>query len=498
MVLCAPMITIKRISIAIWLTIIALGLFACGPQTTILVYITATPDIPTDTPTQINTLPPLPTETLGNPDTPTRTPQVVGAVVGDDYTLEPSNTPRATRTPQPTATPEITIPPRPSITPTGPTPTPFPVLNRDQVGVQLFANHGRDEWDFSINRTKELGVGWIKVQANWSFLQQNGANADDTLLRLFELNLQTADQAGFKILMSIAKAPSWARPGSAGADAPPDNPQELANFLNLMFQNTKIGEVVDAIEIWNEPNLRSEWNTDVLPFNGGGYMRLFTPAYNAIRAYRSDIIVITAGLSPTITGGGSVDDREYLRQMYNAGLGSYVNDPNLVIGVHPYGWGNPPDARCCGDANSEPGWDDNPHFFFLENLDATREIMNANGHQNGKMWATEFGWAVWEDIKAMGYDLPDPQQNYGWMYYTTANQQLDYTIRALEIGQTRGDIGLMVLWNLNFANRQTIENRQEIIAFSLLFPDLKQDDPNKILKRPLGWLLGFAFATPTP
>lgn len=486
---------INRLPNVFWLTIVSFLLVACIPQPPILVYITATPDMPTDTPTAISTLAPPPTETPGPPDTPTRTPQRVGAVVGANYTLQPSNTPRPTRTQVPTATPEITIPPRPTNTPAGPTPTPFPLLNRDLVGLQVYANHGREEWDFYLNRTKEMGVGWIKVQANWAFLQEGGADPDNTLLRLFELNLQTAKQAGFKVMISVAKAPAWARPGSAGADAPPDNPQALADFLNLMFTHTKIGEVVDAIEIWNEPNLRREWNTDRLPFSGAGYMQLFVPAYNAIRAYRQDITIITAGLSPAATGAGSVDDRVYLQQMYDAGLRNYISDPNLVIGVHPYGWGNPPDARCC-NLNNDRGWDDNPHFFFLENLDATREIMNRNGHTNAQMWVTEFGWAVWDDIRALGYDLPDPAENYAWMYYTTPEQQVDYTIRALEIGQTRGDVGPMILWNLNFANPLTIANRQEIIAYSLLFPDL--NDPDQLVRRPLAWLLSFAFTTPPP
>lgn len=476
-------------------------LFACGPQTPILVFITATPDSPSLTPTPINTLAPLPSHTPGNPNTPSQTPQVIGAVVGADYTLEPSNTPRPTRTPLPSATPEITIPPRPTntqpgptSTPPGPTSTPFPLLNRDQVGIQVFANLGRDEWDHSLSRATELGVTWIKVQANWAYLQPNGANANEQVMRLFELNMETTKQRGFKIMLSIAKAPPWARPSSFGADAPPDNPQELANFLNLMFRETKIGEVVDAIEIWNEPNLRREWNTGALPFNGAGYMQLFAPAYDAIRAYRSDITIITAGLSPAITqGDSSVDDRDYLQQMYDNGLRNYMGDTNVVIGTHPYGWGNPPDIRCC-DPFAERGWDEHPHFFFLDNLDAARDIMTRNDHVNGKQWVTEFGWAVWEDIEAMGYGLPDPAENYGWMKYTTLNQQVDYTVRAIEIGQSRPDVGVMILWNLNFADPLTLQNRQEIIGYSLLFPP---DQNGNIVRRPLAFLLHFAFVPPS-
>lgn len=475
----------------ITLFILLLALTACTQPAPILVYITPTPDVPTSTPTSIATLGEPPTNTPAIPGTPTSTPMIVGPVVGANYTLQPSNTPRATRTPLPSATP--TVPPftaEPTFTQAPPatntpaiTNTPIPRLNRDLMGIQVYANHGTTEWDFFLSRAKELGVGWLKVQVNWSFLQPNGLNPDEQVFRTFELNMQSADRAGFKLLLSIAKAPPWARPNGQ-ADSPPDNPQALADFINMMFTSTKIGEFVDAIEIWNEPNLRREWNTSALPFNGAGYMQLFQPAYNAIRAYRSDIVIVTAGLAPTTTiGDSSVDDRDYLQQMYDAGLSNYTD---VVIGVHPYGWGNEPDARCC-NPGGDRGWDDNPHFFFFDNLEDTRAIMNRNGHQNIQMWPTEFGWAVWEDV---GVPLPDPPESNQWMTYNTLDEQANYTLRAFEIGQQRGDIGVMFLWNLNFANPLTIQNREEIVGYSLLFPPTEEG--GDIRRRPLVYLLPLA------
>lgn len=454
----------KRLVI-LWLLLL---LAACMPPTPIPVFITPTPETPTLIPTVVPTLEPLPSATEGNTGEPTRTPLLLGAVVGPEYTLHPSNTPRATRTPidmapQSTAQPAATE--TPILEPTL-SPTPLPLLSRQQVGVQVDTNLSREDWDFYLARAKELGVGWIKVQASWAFLQPNGANPDDERLRLFELNLQTANQYGFKVLLSVAKAPVWTR-STSGDDAPPDNPQELANFFNMMFQHTKIGEVVNAIEVWNEPNLHREWNTTAMPFSGAGYMQLFRPAYDAIRAYRSDIVIVTAGLAPTTTiGTFSIDDRDYLRQMYAAGLGQY---PDVVVGVHPYGWGNAPDARCCAPESDPRGWNDNPHFFFLDNLDATRAIMNEGGHANVPMWVTEFGWATWQDLSV---GLPDPAENNQWMTYNSPEDQANYTIRALEIAQKeRQDVGMMTLWNLNYANTLTVQNRQEIVAYSLFLPD---------------------------
>ncbi|HEX2620463.1 MAG TPA: hypothetical protein VHL11_09955 [Phototrophicaceae bacterium] len=480
------MMKIRRLPQPLLIFVLLLILVACAPPTPIPVYITPTPQPPTTIPSQVSTLEPLVEVTISPVvGEPTQTQMIVGAVVGADYTLQPSNTPRPTRTPLATVPPrpsDTSVPVGPSATPTIPpsptvSPTPLPQLDGNRVGVQLFTDMGRQEWDDSLSRATELGVGWIKVQASWAFLQPNGYNPDEERLRTFELNLQTADQRGFKILMSVAKAPPYVR-SNTGDDAPPDNPQTLVDFLNMLFQQTKIGEVVDAIEIWNEPNLKREWNTPALTFGGAGYMQLFTPAYQAIRAYRPDMMVVTAGLAPTGTSDFSIDDRDYLRQMYAAGLGQYQD---VVIGVHPYGWGNAPDAACC-DMNTDRGWDDNPHFFFKNNLDDARATMNANGHQNVQMWITELGWATWQDLSV---GLPDPAENNLWMNYISPQTQADYTLKAIQIAQQeRTDIGMMFLWNLNFANPLSIQNRQEIVAYSMLMPGQSP--------RPLFYLLPLA------
>jgi polysaccharide biosynthesis protein PslG len=513
----------SKVSTIILACIVGLLLMACVPPTPIPVYITPTPDPTANVSSPVPTLEPVPsvTQVTMNGE-PSRTPVVIGAVVGSAYTLEPSSTLLPTRTliPSPTVPPRFTPTqttagqqgtPVPAVTnttssavtvapatipatvvlpttaapatpiPAPPTATsiPLPALDRNRVGVQIDINLSREDWDFALSRATELGVTWVKVQAPWDFLQPNTANADEIRLRTFELNLQTADQRGFNILMSVAKAPPYLR-GTTGESGPPDNPQEIVNFLNLLFSQTKIGEVVDAIEVWNEPNLHREWNTTALPFSGAGYMRLFVPAYDAIKAYRSNIIVVTAGLAPTSTiGTFSIDDRDYLRQMYAAGLGQYQD---VVIGVHPYGWGNPPDATCCAPGG-ERGWDEDPHFFFLDNLNDTRAIMNANGHDDVQMWLTEFGWPTWRDLSV---GLPDPAENFLFMNYVTPQDQANYTIRALEIAQLeRTDIGVAFLWNLNFANDLAVSNRQEVVAYSMMIPG--------DMRRPLFFLLPQAF-----
>ncbi len=75
------------------------------------------------------------------------------------------------------------------------------------------------------------------------------------------------------------------------------------------------------------------------------------------------------------------------------------------------------------------------------------------------------------------------------MNYITPQDQANYTIRALEIAQRdRTDVGVTILWNLNFANELTVNNRQEIVAYSMMLPG--------DLRRPLFFLLPQAFSSP--
>jgi hypothetical protein len=177
--------------------------------------------------------------------------------------------------------------------------------------------------------------------------------------------------------------------------------------------------------------------------------------------------IVTAGLAPTSDSDVTRDDRAFLREMYAAGLGNYRD---IQVGIHPYGWGNAPDARCC-DLGGDRGWDDDPHFFFLENLDAFRNIMNQNGHADVQLWVTEFGWATWDGF---GTAAPEP-----WMTYNDRWDQANYTIRAFEIGQQRADVGIMFLWNLNFATQRLVERRDERAAYAIVTDSI----------RPTFWML---------
>ncbi len=392
--------------------------------------------------------------------------EFIGAVIGEGYTLPPTSTPRPTLAP--TNTPTFVAPTQAPDAVTTAIPVDTVGLNRAEMGVQLYYNFGVSDWDRTLQQVSELRVDWIKLQAAWNWLQPDNPQQFDQNFRLFQLHVQEAKKRGFKVMLSVVKAPDWARNVDRSEDGPPDDYNQFYDFLRFLLD--RVGPSVDAIEVWNEPNLRREW-AGSQPFNGASYMEMFRGAYDVIRAYSSDMIIITAGLAPTgNTPNISVNDRDYLQQMYNAGLAQYQD---VVIGIHPYSWGNPPDFVCCNNVDNQ-GWDDRPQFFFQNNIQDYRNILAANGH-NVQMWSTEFGWATWQDYPNQPPDV--------WMTYNSPTDQMNYTLRAFEIAQESSDIGLMILWNLNFANDVIIDQRSELAGYSLLYPYFDGSDGER--RRPL-------------
>jgi hypothetical protein len=303
----------------------------------------------------------------------------------------------------------------------------------------------------AVNGITPLDMGWVKLQVSWRALQPDRPEITSQMLDM-QAHINLLKSEGYKVLVSIVKAPAWARETGI-EDGPPLDLNKFNTFIDSVLQLS--GTQIDAIEIWNEPNLLREWNTEQYAFAGSGYMRLFDSAYNAIRAYSDDIVIVTAGLAPTGDSSVSVQDRKYLRQMYNAGLTQY---DNIAIGVHPFGWANSPNSICCTDTS----WADHPQFYFLNTIATYKAITDSYRH-DVDLWVTEFGWTTWNDLP---YDPPEP-----WMKYLTTSQQVDYTIRAFEIGAALDYVGPMFLWNFNFANEFTLNNRDEMAGYSLVISD---------------------------
>lgn len=286
-----------------------------------------------------------------------------------------------------------------------------------------------------IGQVEELGMSWVGLKVDWSLYETTRGQINFSGL---DPLIAALDGAELNILLTVTNAPAWARP-TTQEQGPPILNEDYAAFIRELADRYQ--GVVDAYEIWSEPNLRRAWNGK--PLSAQGYVDLLKLAFNAVKLADPAAVVVTAGLAPTATNDGTtaIDDRVFLRGMYQAGAAQFSD----AIGVHAAGWANAPDSVCCRTKRpAVVAWDDQKAFFFLETLRDYRQIMTQNNDSGTFLWVTDFGWGSSAGIE--GSVNPD----YAYVTYTDAQEQAQYIVRAFQIGRDLTYVGPMFLNNLNF------------------------------------------------
>lgn len=327
----------------------------------------------------------------------------------------------------------------------------LPPLARSRIGAQgnfLVANQ-----ETLLDRASQMGASWVKQQVLWTLYEPAKGVYREEELTVLDSFVSGANQRGLKVLLSVVAAPDWARPSTVN-HGPPRDYSDLADFMS--FLGARYGSSVHAYEVWNEPNLEPEW-TD-FPISGSAYVDMLSVAAPAIRASAPGAIIVSAGLAPASDTPISVDDRRYLREMYAAGVANYAD----VIGIHPYGAGNPPDASFFGNPGTAPSHNDHPSFFFLDNINDYR-IIQGEYNDGRPLWATEFGWP-----SADGLSLSVPEA-FAYMNQVSATEQADYIFRALLMAQQWDYMGPMFIYILNFGSDRTLDDPQR--AFAIVSPE---------------------------
>ncbi len=279
-----------------------------------------------------------------------------------------------------------------------------------------------------------LGMHWAKVEANWRDIEATRAVIDYTEL---DAIVEALHSRNLNILMTISTAPDWTRSAQI-ENGPPDDLSQFTQFARALAEH--YAGRVQAYEIWNEPNLRREWNSSLYPVSAEAYAALLRNTYAVIKTVDPRAIVVSAGLAPTGFNDGinAIDDRVYLNDLYAQGLAQFSD----AIGAHPYGYANPPDATCCAAPEGVISHYGHPSFYFLDTLNDYRMIMLNYGDQNTLIWVTRFGWGT-----SMGTSAP--QRNTEYVSYTSLDQQAQYLARGFELGAKLEFVGVMIVYNLN-------------------------------------------------
>ncbi len=373
------------------------------------------------------------------------------AVESPDPALSPA--------PLPTPAPVIT----PGVQPVTPPPTPeTPTQNAPLTITPLKAPFGRgiNVWVYGQGTQRErilglvraAGFNYVRQQLRWDYIETKPGVYEWSEL---DQVVEAITAKDLKLVLSVAKAPVWAGTGPEHLGLPA-NPDDFKRFMDQVSQRYK-GRVL-AYEIWNEPNIAREAGEVQI----GRYVNTLKAGYTAIKKNDAEAVVITGGTTPTGVDrpGDVIDDVEFVRQCYQYNQGEWRNYFD-VLGVHPGGAANSPDEFWPDDAplDKTRPFTTHPSFYFRR-FENHREIMVKNGDGDKQIWLTEFGWTTKNNTPGFEFGILNTEQ-----------QQANFEVAAFLRARNYQYLGVVLLWNLNFATLPTINADDQESGFSLLRSD---------------------------
>lgn len=230
--------------------------------------------------------------------------------------------------------------------------------------------------DAFLAATRDLGATWIRFDMTWNDIQRSNTASYD--FARYDTVVADAARYGLRSMPVIAWAPRWAQdPSCAGSNVcKPRDAEEYGRFAGAMAEHFASRGVHDW-EIWNEPN-QNFW------FAPAPDPRLYTAmlksAYKHIHAADSRARVITGGMAPAATEGGTISPIDFLTRIYAAGGGGSFD----VLGSHPYCFAGTFD--CPNQTEVWSAWSQ-----MNDTKVSLRSVMAAHGDAGKDIWATEFG-----------------------------------------------------------------------------------------------------------
>ncbi len=299
-------------------------------------------------------------------------------------------------------------------------------------GYGVTVNTWQGDKQGAADLIKRLGFNWAKQQVRWEYAEPSPGAVNwqemDGIVDVMSGN-------GINLMFSVVTSPPWSRPTLGGTGGPPEDFQLYANFVGAIA-GRYCGRL-QAIEVWNEQNLRREW--EGFPLEPASYMDLLKRAYNAIKGACPGTLVISGATTPAGYSDVAFDDIDYLRGMYQNGLRAYSDG----VGIHPSGFANPPSVRFedwASGSYDAPSHVNHRSFYFLSTLEQSRRVMEENGDSAKKLWPTEFGWG----------STPSPFPGYEYEARIGEGTQAQWTVQAFTTMRDAGYVAVPMLWNLNY------------------------------------------------
>ncbi len=263
--------------------------------------------------------------------------------------------------------------------------------------------------DRTLEMARDAGLGWVKQHFPWEDIElKKGTFWNDQLNKStwekYDRIVALAQKYHLRIIARLDRPPDWTRKDNSRKEAPPDNFQDYADFVEAVARRYK-GKI-QYYQLWNEPNIWPEWGNK--PIDPAAYVNLLRVGYEAIKRADPDAYVLSAPLAQTTENSPrAMEDLRYLEGMYKSGAKNYFD----VFLANAYGFSSPPD---------DPP---DPNVLNFQRVLLLRDIMVRNGDGDKPVWFNEFGWT------APPAGFPPDKLIWGSV---TEQQQAEYTVAAID------------------------------------------------------------------
>jgi hypothetical protein len=337
-----------------------------------------------------------------------------------------------------------------------------------QIGVNVFNLHLEPD-PTAVTRTlqlaDELGVRYVRIQIPWEDIEIHEPGSFEDRRHIeehgvisawekYDRIVALANRLDIELIARLDRPPDWAReearqhpafldglerdPSSTG---PPDNFGDYSAFVYAVVSRYR--DQVRFFQIWNEPNLKNEWNWEEP--SPEAFTRLLRFGYAAAKEANPDAVILFPTLAPVdgLDKRAPMTEMEYLDRVYKAGGKEYFD----VMSAQSYGLGQSPQEHRYVRLRPFDNWTWTRPIDTRADVSRVvllREVMERHGDSNKAIWISEFGWNSAPDT------IP-AERRFTWGPPVSEQQKAEYIIEQVERARNEWPwVGVMNIWVLRY------------------------------------------------